>query len=599
MRSMFRYVAPMLVALSVFAGVARAQMEPGLWRGVITLPTGAMAFSVLVIDDPAAGQRATIAIPIQGVAGADLTGLTVEGRAVTFRFAPSGASFSGELRETGRELVGTLRQAGQSMPFTLRYVGPAAAHDDPAADALPAIEPVAQRWRGVAELPGVELEFMIHVEPAPTPTGWRGTVDIPLQGVHGLELRDVALGSEIRFTIRSDAAGAPAPAIFTLERTNADEAEGSFSQAGSVMNVRLRRVHDPDETVELPRPQTPKPPFPYTERDVEYASPVDGVTLAGTLTLPPGDGPHPAVLFITGSGAQDRDETIAGHKPFWVLADFLARLGVASLRVDDRGVGGSGGNALEATSETVVMDIIAGAAFLAEQPGIDAARIGLLGHSEGGWLAPIAASRTDLVGFLILLAPPGVSGGELLIMQRQAIRQAIGVPREQIELETRLHTALVRAIASDTPDADVLEALRLLARLERDGMPDAEEYADRVVREQGPMLTSRWMRDLMTLDSRPALRATRIPVLAMIGDLDLQAPSRANLREIRSALDLAGNTRATLLEMPELNHLLQRARNGLLSEYLMIQETINQSALDVIAEWLKRHVGVKAPDAAR
>ncbi len=599
MRSMFRFVAPVLVALSVFAGVARAQMEPGLWRGVITLPTGALAFSVLVIDDPAEGPRATIAIPIQGIVGADLSGLSVEGRAVTFRFGPSGASFSGELRETGRELVGTLRQAGQSMPFNLRYVGPATAHDDPAADALPAIEQVAQRWRGVAELPGVELEFMIHVEPAPTPTGWRGTVDIPLQGVQGLPLRDVRVAEEIGFTIQADGQGAPPPAIFTLRRIGADDAEGSFSQAGSVFTVKLRRVHDPDETVELPRPQTPKPPFPYTEREVKYSSPVDGVTLAGTLTMPPGDGPHPAVLFITGSGAQDRDETIAGHKPFWVLADFLARLGVASLRVDDRGVGGSGGNTLDATSETSVMDIIAGAAFLSEQPGIDAARIGLLGHSEGGWLAPIAATRTDLVGFLILLAPPGVSGGELLVMQRQAMRRAIGVPEERLNLETTLHRALVRAIAADAPLGDIHDALRLLARMERDGMADAEDYAQQVVETQAPWLTSPWMRDLLTLDARPALRSLKIPILAMIGDLDLQVPARANLAEIRSALDFAGNSRATILEMPGLNHLLQQARDGIVSEYLMIQETINQSALDVIAEWLRRHVGVKAPDSAR
>ena len=592
------------IVLTVLAGAltpaawlspARGAVSPGRWEGTITLPTGPLEFSVEFSRDAGSKPTATLSIPMQAVHDALLTGVVFSDRAVSFTFADAGASFTGVLNKAGDAIEGALDQAGQSFPFTLRRVKEAPAA--PAPFIPTPIERVPQRWRGVTALPGVNLEFMITFTPDPAGDGWTGTVDIPLQGVAGLPLRDVQFGAkEIKFTIQSDRTGAPPPAIFSLHRTAMDKAVGTFNQAGSELRVSLHRVTDPNETVELPRPQTPKPPFPYTEREVHYPSPVDGAAIAGTLTIPDSDGPHPVVLFITGSGAQDRDETIAGHKPFWVIADDLARRGVASLRVDDRGVGGSGGDTLATTSDTNIRDILAGVAYLKSQPEIDPKKIGLIGHSEGAWLAPMAAARSSDVAFLVLLAPPGVTGRELLLMQRDRIRKTVGVPDEQLALEHAKHAALLDAVERGAPDGEIDDALRQLALTERAGAPDAEQYAEHIVKTQGPMVRSAWFRDVLRLDSRPALRKLRIPVLAMIGSLDLQVPADPNLNEIRGALDSAGNTHATVVLMPDLNHLLQRARKGLMSEYLMIQQTISPDALNRIGKWVAGVTHAHPPD---
>lgn len=582
-------LALITMVATILGAPARAvaqSIDYGVWSGVLTLPTRAsLEFSIEIGERPNGELWGTITIPSQGTVNQPLDEVSIGDREIRFTWGAVNAVFSGRLGANGTSIIGTLEQAGSNYPFRLDREAPRQKFEGE-------IVREEQRWRGVAKLPGLDLEFMVTFKPSPAEQGWSAEIDIPLQNIAGMPLKSVRFDEEIHFTIQLDTAAAPPPAVFALERTGAESAEGTFTQAGSTFVVTLSRITDPNETVELPRPQTPKPPFPYSEREVTYTSPVDGVTLAGTLTIPEGDGPHPAVLMLTGSGPQDRDETIMGHKPFWVIADHLSRRGIAVLRVDDRGVGGSGGDTMQTTAATNVQDAIAGVEFLKRQPEVNGAKVGLIGHSEGAWIAPIAASKSDEIAYIVLLAAPGVSGKELVLMQRDAVRATVGVPPDVRQKEREAHEALLNAIERGAPEADIADALRELARLERGDAADAEEYANRITEQQLPMMTSAWFRDVLSLDSRPALRTLEIPALVITGELDLQVPVDENMREIRGAFDTAGNTKAKLVSMPGLNHLLQRARQGLPGEYLMIQQTISPDVLTLMTEWIQQRTGV-------
>jgi pimeloyl-ACP methyl ester carboxylesterase len=266
-------------------------------------------------------------------------------------------------------LVAVLLTAGCGTPLP----GPAA----------PAAAGITGSWTGRLDLPGAPLD--VGVTLAGTPEALTGTLDVPAQGIAGVPLVNVAVdGATVRFTVP----GLPGDASFagTLA-ADASAIGGSFTQGGRGYPLVLRR----GTVAGQERPQEPRPPFPYWTEDVTYRGPAGD--LAGTLTLPAGPGPFPAVLLITGSGAQDRDETIAGHRPFLLLADSLTRAGTAVLRVDDRGVGGSAGTTADATYDDLVADIGAGLVYLRGRPELDPGRVGLLGHSEGGYLAPLAAQR--------------------------------------------------------------------------------------------------------------------------------------------------------------------------------------------------------------
>jgi len=333
----------------------------------------------------------------------------------------------------------------------------------------------------------------------------------------------------------------------------------------------------------------PKPPFPYREEEVAYDSKTPGVRIAGTLTLPPGPGPFPAVLLITGSGAQDRDESLLGHKPFLVLADDLTRRGIAVLRVDDRGTAKSTGNFAAATTFDFADDAQAGYEYLRTRKEIAPAKIGLVGHSEGGLIAPIVAARTPEVAFIVLLAGPGLPGGDILAAQQALILRASGVSEAKIKEESAAITRMI-AVVRETPD---LKAAGAKIKAVRDeiaaALPEAERKA---LAESDPngaslaRLTTPWFRTFLLHDPRPTLAGVRCPVLAVNGELDLQVPCKDNLDAIAQALATGGNPRLTVRPMPGLNHLFQTCKTGAPSEYASIEETIAPAALKVIGDWI-------------
>lgn len=332
------------------------------------------------------------------------------------------------------------------------------------------------------------------------------------------------------------------------------------------------------------RPQTPQPPFPWQARELAYDSPTDvGVHLTGTLVLPEGKGPFPAVLLITGSGLQDRDETVFGHKPFLVLADHLARHGIASLRVDDRGTGGSTGEVMQATSADFARDAQASLARLKSEAGIDPARVGVMGHSEGGLIAAmLAADPANQIAFMVMLAGPGLDGVRVVTSQVEDIARLNGVSGQALATIVRLQRELLDLARQSHDDADTLTG-RLAEKLSA----AAPGLSPAAARARVAGMSSPWYRYFLSTDPAEYLVRVKCPVLALNGSKDLQVRAADNLPAIGEALRKAGNRDVSLETLNGLNHLFQTATTGAVMEYAQIEESFAPAALNRISDWIR------------
>ncbi|HEX6983913.1 MAG TPA: alpha/beta hydrolase, partial [Planctomycetaceae bacterium] len=415
----------------------------------------------------------------------------------------------------------------------------------------------------------VKLRLALHLDGQPT-------LDVLDQDAFELPLRNVVRnGRSVRFE-------APIPGGRFVGEFSADGKllEGWWTQRNGELPIRF-----------VPgnlRPQERRPPFPYAAKLVVVRG--GPVRLAGTLTLPRTPGPHAAVVLVSGSGPQDRNGTVSGHRPSLVWADFLTRRGFAVLRCDDRGVGGSTGKLLDSTENDFAADLLAQVRYLKRRKEIDPARIGVLGHSEGAAIAALAASTSPELAFAVLLSGPAIPGDQILAAQSERIARAMGIPdplaARNREIQRRLF-ALARSGAGKPQIAAALER-------ETAGLP-AEEAA--VVKGQlaGQLdvAASRWFRSVLDFDPRPVLALVRCPVLALYGSLDLQAPADLNAPAMRSALPAA---RVEVL--PGLNHMLQRAETGSPVEYTRIDETVAPEVLEMVGDWLRARY-LTAPSRSR
>ncbi|MDE2978760.1 MAG: alpha/beta fold hydrolase [Acidobacteriota bacterium] len=442
----------------------------------------------------------------------------------------------------------------------------------------------AGHWEGSIETPGQALVVMVDL--AETDGAWSGTIDIPAQGADGLPLSDVSVDTDsgaVRFTMQG------VPGEPTFEGTLAGgEITGEFSQGPARLPFRLGR-----EAVEVEapsRPQEPEPPFPYDAEEVEYTA--RDVKIAGTLTLPPGDGKVPAALLISGSGALNRDLELAGHKPFLVLADHLTRLGIAVLRVDDRGIGGSTGSTWQSTSRDKANDVLFGVRFLRGHDRIDPERVGLIGISEGGLVAPLALNRVEpgTIAYAVLLAGPGVPGGDLLRQQLRRIAAADGAPAEMIEELAALQDKGLQIIASDMPRAEAEAALRQVAEEQMAASPETAQLSgedlEAALSAAVDTNLSPWFRFFIRYDPRPALGGLAVPTLALFGGKDTQVDADQNQSAMEAAFAGAGNRDITVRRFPEMNHLFQTAGTGSPNEYAQIEETMAPEVLDLIGSWI-------------
>jgi uncharacterized protein len=471
--------------------------------------------------------------------------------------------------------------AGMLLPLaTVVGMAPAAAQQ-PAADSA---RRFVGDWQGSLRVSGLSLRlaFSFAADSAGRLTGVLTSID---QGGVKLPVTVTVRGDSIR------AESAPAQASFGGRLVAADSIDGAWTQGGQSFPLAVRRVA---AVTVARRPQDPKPPFPYRTEEVAFAS-APGVRLAGTLTLPAGTGPFPAVALVSGSGQQDRDEALLGHRPFAVLADHLTRQGIAVLRYDDRGVGRSTGRFVDATTADFALDAGAAVRFLASRPEVAHARIGVIGHSEGGVIAPMVAVASPEVAFLVLLAGTGLPGDSILFMQGQLLGRASGLTPEVLERSARGQRRMYAALRAGGDSTALLQRLRQIGTEVVAGMTEeqrrAAQFTPEAMEANIRALTSPWFRYFITYDPRPTLRRVRVPVLALNGSLDLQVPPKENLAAIGAALRAGGNRDVRTIELPGLNHLFQTSTTGAPAEYAVIEETMSPALLNAVSSWILERFG--------
>lgn len=441
--------------------------------------------------------------------------------------------------------------------------------------------PDERRWIGHIELPGAQrLGFVVVLRD--DAAGDSGHIDIPVQGVEQAELSDVVVDATTAgFTFAVP--GAPARFQVTI---SGDEATGMFRQGGATLPIKMRLAKE-GEGSGLKRPQHPTPPFPYDTVEVTVQG-WDGATLAGTLAIPAGEGPFPAVVFLTGSGGQDRDETLAGHKPFLVLSDALARRGIASLRCDDRGSGDSEAGAGPFTMAEFAKDAAIMLSFLSRQDRIDGSMAGFVGHSEGAIVGPMAVADGAPAAFLVMIAGPAVPGKELMPEQLELVLLAGGADaeaaRRQREVSRQLYEAIVDGATDDELDVLAREFVRIQLGGSADG-PEAAEHFESGIASVRNLAQNDWFRHFLAHDPGAALERVSCPVLAVNGQKDLQVPVR-NLGIIEAALRRGGNERVRIIAYPDLNHLMQTCTTGSPGEYAEITETFSPRAIEDIGAWI-------------
>ena len=440
---------------------------------------------------------------------------------------------------------------------------------------------VEGRWAGSVVLPTGELPFSVTFERADGALST--TMDIPAQGVLDLLLTAVSYADgRVHFELQ-----APIGLAVWDGAREGDTIEGEFTQgaAPGTFSVERAAVVEPecDE------------PVPYREKEVSFET--GDVHLEGTLTLPEGTGPFPAVVMITGSGPQNRDEELLGFPVFRVIADHLTRRGIAVLRYDDRGVGGSTGSVARSTTSDFADDALAGIARLLERADIDPGRIGLVGHSEGAAVASLAASRSDAVRFAVLLAGTSVPGAEVMSEQSAAIARAAGASEEQIawtaDFQRRLFAAMEASEDLEPYREELGVAIRngidRLSEAQRAPISDVDSYVQTQIDQQINALQAPWFRHFLSFDPAEALRQTRVPVLALFGGLDLQVIAVQNRGPMAEAL--LDNPDVTIEVLPRANHLFQAATTGSPAEYAMLEKTFVDGFLDTISNWILTRCG--------
>jgi pimeloyl-ACP methyl ester carboxylesterase len=435
-------------------------------------------------------------------------------------------------------------------------------------------------WMGSIEIQTIKLRLIFEIK-AKDDGGYSATLDSLDQGAYGIPVSSIeAKENEVKIGMKN------LLAEFAGKREG-DKYVGRFKQGPVSLPLVLERIA---KRPDMARPQDPRKPYPYSEREVTYVNSAakPPVKFAGTLTAPTSGKPAAAVILITGSGAQNRNEELLNHRPFLVLADHLTRKGIAVLRVDDRGVGGSEAGNKGATSADFATDVWAGIEFLKKEfPGV---KVGACGHSEGGLIAPmVAAAHPGGVDFLVLLAGTGLPGDEILKLQGGLIMKAMGVAQDRIDGNRKLQEVMFKIVKEEADDAAATAKLKKAVAELAPSLPDETKAGlknEKEVEGQLKVVLNPWMRYFISFDPRPTLKKVDCPVLAVCGEKDLQVPPKENLAAIKDALVAGGNKNVVVREFKGLNHLFQNCRTGAPNEYGTIAETFAPSALTVVSDWI-------------
>lgn len=570
----------LLLLIALFAAHVPAQTAlpvEGTYTG--TLQAGeAQLHLVLHLSKTSNGSlHATLDSLDQAVFAIEATSVSLAASSLKLEVASAGARFEGRFSADHELIDGLWSQGSASLPLVFHRQ--AAAHKP--SDAVASAEGL---WQGAIETHGMRLRLQLHVSHLDDGQ-LIAALDSLDQGVSGLPA--------VKVTQKDAAVHFEVPTMAGVYDGTLNAArnsiDGDWSQTGADhLKLLFKRSDTP---LELRRPQTPSKPYPYSEEQVSFTNAAAGVTLEGTLTLPQGAGPFPAAVLIAGSGPHDRNESIANHLPFLVLADHLTRQGIAVLRYDKRGVGKSSGSADKATTMDLAADAEAAIAFLKSHKHIDSAHIGLIGHSEGAMIAPYLASRSADVAWVVLLAAPATTGQDTLLKQSEMIGRAGGLAEPQLLASLSFDRAAYDAVRQEKSGPALIEKLNALVK--ESGLDAAMPPA--ALEPQLRMMTSPWFRFFLDYDPLPALRKLHCPVLALYGQKDLQVSSKGNRPLLEKALQDAGNKDVDVRELAGLNHLFQHAYSGSPAEYAAIEETFSLDALQIVSGWLQRHAAGISP----
>ena len=550
-----------LALLSISTAYAHAQDITGDWQGALS--AGGQTLHLVLHLTKAADNslKATLdSLDQAGANGIPVAAVALKDSKLTLDVAIIHASYDAKVSADAKTITGTWSQGGQTFPLEFKPGTPAAAKPSD----------IDGSWMGLLDLGTLKLHVVFNIQTGPS--GLSATLDSPDQGASGIPTTSITRdGASLKIEIKKINGTFEGKIAADLSSI-----DGTFTQFGSAHPLILKPVKDKEKAeLEPKRPQNPVKPYPYRDEDVTYENKVQNVTLAATLTIPQGKGPFPAVVLITGSGPQDRDESLLGHKPFLVLSDYLTRHGIAVLRADDRGTAKSTGDFSTATTADFATDTEAGIIYLKTRPEINPHKLGLIGHSEGGVIAPMIAARNRDVAFIVMMAGTGVPGDQVLVAQSEAIQIAAGMNPDEAAKKAAKEKELLTLVETEK-DETVLEK-EMKEKMAGD-VP--EEMMDVQIKQ----VTSPWFRYFLTYDPALALEKIKCPVLAINGSLDKQVLPDQNLPAIRKAL--ANNPHAEIDELPGLNHLFQTAKTGSPSEYAQIEETMSPVALDKMATWI-------------
>lgn len=556
-----------LLLFSWMAIEVSAQEITGLWSGTLKLPTTELKMVFRVVDS-GEGYVTTYDSPNQGARDIPVGTTRYEHGKLTLLMPRIGAEYTGQLNEQG-VIEGVFTQRGLKFPVALKKV---------VYVPMPGEYDFDGQWLGTLDVQGMKLGIVFHV--SRIGNEYASAMDSPDQGVRGTPVLSTWVeGRKIVLKIPS------MTLAYTGEVDKSGKIIGKLVQFGKEYVLDLERQ---TQIVELSRPQEPRAPFPYKTENVTFVNDKDSIVLAGTLTLPEGDADCPVVVMISGSGVHNRDGEFLGHKPFWVIADYLARRGIGMLRFDERGVGKSTGVFSGATSLDFARDVETAVCYLKEKRGFR--RIGLIGHSEGGMIAPLVASRSKDVKFIVSLAGPGIRGEQVLLTQQEAIGREAGVDSVLLREIKKGNQGIYNVILASSSMDEVKDTVRAYIR----GLvePSAREFPaevnpDEFIQARVDQLLNPWMYFFMRYDPVPTLKKVKCPVLALNGDKDLQILPEINLDGIRKGLSASRNRNVTIKVLPGLNHMFQECKSGAPAMYGSIEQTFSPAALKEIGDWIE------------
>ncbi len=455
-------------------------------------------------------------------------------------------------------------------------------------------------WVGLIPAGGTKLHLVFNIKKK-SDTSYTSTFDSPDQNAFGIACSSTYKKADSLF-IGIALIGGGYKGVWDGK----DSISGTYKQGGGKISLNLKRITDAGKTELAKDPvrlQTPKPPYGYYSEEVGYDNTGKSLHYGATFTRPEGSGKYPAVIIISGSGTQDRDGTMMGHKPYWVLADYLTKNGIAVLRVDDRGAGKSslGDDINSKTSLDFSYDVEASLNYLETRADVDKKHVGLIGHSEGGIIAPMVAARRKDVAFIVLWGGPGISGAQILTGQSAFELKKNGLDSTSIQAFKTLQLQILDLFAGSKTDAELDQKIQTVFEEWKKAQPqktldallDALNIRDDALQNAfktyNAMYNSGWLRFFISYNPEVALSKVKCPVLAINGEKDMQVLAGENLGRIKEVLTKSGNKDFEVKAIPGLNHLLQTANTGDVSEYETIPETMSPVAMNIICTWIKLH----------